>query len=251
MKKVKEGFFSPDEEVRRFRFATLHWLRRIGKEAPELLGWAKGAVEDEDIFSGLLELVSSQRARLRGPLVARGGIEPPPKPRISADDLLSFLQEQRMGHVPSRELRAKLRKGGKKWKDVERMAAKARKETEPFLAELAGRAVEVERAARQLSRSLIEPVGHRPFEEEIADCKQAIVAFLKRRNVREVNQYGWVLLRAIFGNKWKPGEGKDQIAAFRAIPRPFTGKIKTRKDAQIAMERAKLGRFRMLQKPEK
>jgi hypothetical protein len=50
---------------------------------------------------------------------------------------------------------------------------------EPFLAELAGRAAEIERAARQLSRSLIEPVCHRPFEKEIADCKQAIVAFLK------------------------------------------------------------------------
>src|SRR5499433_1182566 len=136
---------------------------------------------------------------------------------------------------PSRELRAKLREGGKKWKAVERMAAKARKETEPFLVELAGSAVEVERAARQLSRSLIEPVRHRPFEEEIADCKQAIVAFLKRRNVTEVNQYGWVLLRAIFGDKWKPGKGKDQREAFRSIPRPFTGKIKTRKDAQIVM----------------
>jgi hypothetical protein len=193
--------------------------------------WAKGAVEDEDILSGLLDLAS--------------------KHRISADDLLSFLQEQRMGHIPAWELRAKLRMGGKKWKDVERMAAKARKETEPFLAELASRAVEVERAAQQLSRSMIEPVGHRPFEEEIADCKQAIVVFLKRRNVRGVHQYGWVLLRAIFGDKWKPGKGKDQIAAFQAIRRPFTGKIKTRKDAQIAMERAKLGWFRMLQNPEK
>src|SRR5262249_14693178 len=105
--------------------------------------------------------------------------------------------------------------------------------------------------ARQLSRSLIEPVRHRPFEEEIADCKQAIVAFLKRRNVTEVNQYGWVLLRAIFGSKWKPGKGKDQIAAFRSIRRPFAGKIKTRKDAQIVIERAKVGWFRMLQKPEK
>jgi len=231
VKKVREAFFPPDEEVRRFRFAALHWLRRIRKEAPELLSWAKGAIEDEDILSGLLDLAS--------------------KHRISADDLLSFLQEQRMGHIPSRELRAKLREGGKKWKDVERMAAKARRETEPFLAELAGRAVEVERGARQLSRSLIEPVRHRPFEEEIADCKQAIVAFLKRRKVQEVNQYGWVLLRAIFGDKWKPGKGKDQREAFRAIPRPFTGKIKTRKDAQIAIERAKLGWFRMLQKPEK
>ena len=164
---------------------------------------------------------------------------------------MSFLQEQRRAQLPERELRKRLREGGKKWKDVERMAAKVRRETEPFLAELAGRAVEVERAARQLSRSLIEPVRHRPFEEEIADCKQAIVAFLKRRNVRGLNQYGWVLLRAIFGDKWKPGKGKDQIEAFRSIPRPFTGKIKTRKDAQIVMERAKLGRFRMLQKPEK
>ena len=130
-----------------------------------------------------------------------------------------------MGHAPSRELSARLRKGGKKWSAVERMAAKARRETEPFLAELGGMAEEVERAARRLSRSLIEPVGHRPFEEEIADCKQAIVAFLKRRNVPEVNQYGWVLLRAIFGDKWKPGKRKDQIEVFRHIAQPFTGKI--------------------------
>jgi len=164
---------------------------------------------------------------------------------------LSFLQEQRRAQLPERELRKRLREGGKKWKDVERMAAKARRETEPFLAELAGRAVEVERAARQLSRSLIEPVRHRPFEEEIADCKQAIVAFLKRRKVREVNRYGWILLRAIFGDKWKPGKGKDQVGAFRSIPRPFTGKIKTRKDAQIVLEKAKMGWFTMLPKPEK
>jgi hypothetical protein len=193
--------------------------------------WANNVTEDEEMFSALLELACWHK--------------------ISPEDLLGFLQEQRGAQLPERELRKRLREGGKKWQAVERMAAKARKETEPFLAELAGSAVEVERAARLLSRSLIEPVGHRPFEEEIADCKQAIVAFLKRRNVRGVNQYGWVLLRAIFGDKWKPGKGKDQIEAFRSRPRPFTGKIKTRKDAQIAIERAKLGWFKMLQKPEK
>src|SRR5262249_47504103 len=217
--------------VRRFGFAALEGGRGMRKEGAELLSWAKGAIEDEDILSGLLDLAS--------------------KHRITADDLLSFLQEQRMGHIPSRELRAKLRKGGKKWKDVERMAAKARREAEPFLAELAGRAVEGERGGGQIPRCGVEQAQQRPFEEEIADCKQAIVAFLKRRKVQEVNQYGWVLLRAIFGDKWKPGKGKDQREAFRAIPRPFTGKIKTRKDAQIAIERAKLGWFRMLQKPEK
>ncbi|HSE87064.1 MAG TPA: hypothetical protein VLJ79_12635 [Candidatus Binatia bacterium] len=80
-------------------------------------------------------------------------------------------------------------------------------------------AEEVQRAARRLPKSLIKPVRHRPFEEEIADCKEAIVAFLKRRNVREVNRYGWVLLQAIFGDNWKPGKGKDQIEAF-AYTRP-------------------------------
>ena len=230
MKKVGETSF-PAEGVASFRRALSRWRTRIKKDHPDLVIWANSVVEDEDIFSALLELVCWHK--------------------ISPEDLLSFLQEQRRAQLPERELRKRLREGGKKWKDVERMAAKARRETEPFLAELAGRAVEVERGARQLSRSLIEPVRHRPFEEEIADCKQAIVAFLKRRKVQEVNQYGWVLLRAIFGDKWKPGKGKDQREAFRAIPRPFTGKIKTRKDAQIAIERAKLGWFRMLQKPEK
>ena len=65
------------------------------------------------------------------------------------------------------------------------------------------------------------------------------------------NEYGWVLLRAIFGYKWKPGKGKDPIEAFRAIARPFTGKIKARKDAKIVSERAKVEWFRILQKPEK
>ena len=130
------------------------------------------------------------------------------------------------------------------------MAAKARRETEPFLAELAGRAMEVEQTARLLHKSLIEPVRHRPFEEEIAACKQDIKGFLKRRKVRQVNEYGWILLRAVFGHKWKPGKGKDQVGTFRAIPQPFTGKIKTRKDAQVVMDRAKLGWSKMLQKTE-
>src|SRR5262249_32304324 len=161
-----------------------------------------------DIYSALLELVAWYN--------------------LSPDDLLSFLQEQRRAQLPERELRKKLREGGRKWKAVERMAAKARKETEPFLADLTGVAAEVEKAARRLSRSLMEPISHRPFEGEIADCKEAIVAFLKRRKVRGLNQYGWVLLRAIFGDKWKAGKGKDQIEAFRSIPRPFTGQIGNR-----------------------
>ena len=230
MKKVRETSFPP-EGMASFRRALSRWRARIKKDHPDLVIWANSVVEDEDTSSALLELVCWHK--------------------ISPEDLLGFLHEQRTAQPPERDLRKRLREGSKKWKAVEGMAAKARKETEPFLAELAGRAVEVERAARQLSRSMIEPVGHRPFEEEIADCKEAVVAFLKRRNVREVNRYGWVLLRAIFGNKWKPGKGKDQVGAFRAIPRPFTGKIKTRKDAQIVMERAKLGWFKMLQKPEK
>src|SRR5215510_15905224 len=171
-----------------FRRALSRWRARIKKDHPDLVIWANSVVEDEDTSSALLELVCWHK--------------------ISPEDLLSFLQEQRRAQLPERELRKRLREGGKKWKDVERMAAKVRRETEPFLAELAGRAVEVERAARQLSRSLIEPVGHRPFEEEIADCKQAIVAFLKRRNVRGINQYGWVLLRAIFWGQMETRKGK-------------------------------------------
>src|SRR5262245_66170593 len=136
------------------------------KDHAALVIWGNSVVEDEDLSSALLELVCWHK--------------------ISPEDLLSFLQEQRRAQLHERELRKRLREGGKKWKDVERMAAKARKETETFLAELVDRAAEVERGARQLSRSLIEPVRHRPFEEEIADCTQAIIAFLKRRNVRGV-----------------------------------------------------------------
>ena len=156
-----------------------------------------------------------------------------------------------MGHVPSRELRKRLREGGKKWKAVERMAAKARKETEPFLAELAGMAVEVERAARQLSRSLIEPVSHRPFEEEIADCKQAIVAFLKRE---ESPRSKPVWLGPPSGHLWRQMETRKGKRPDRGIPGhtpPVYREDKDPKGSQIVMERAKLGWFRMLQKPEK
>ena len=68
------------------------------------------------------------------------------------------------------------------------------------------------------------------------------------KRVRAVNQYGWVLLRAIFGDEWKAGKGKDPVGTFRAKARPFTGKIKTRKDAQIVMQRANLGLHKMDQK---
>jgi hypothetical protein len=74
---------------------------------------------------------------------------------------------------------------------------------------------------------------------------------LNQSHVRAVNQYSWVLLRAIFGDKWRSGHGKDPIEAFRKRPPTFAGRIKTRKDAQIVMERAKVEWFKMLHKPEK
>jgi len=203
VKKVREASFPP-KGVASFRHALSRWRARIKKDHPDLVIWANNVTEDEEMFSALLELACWHK--------------------ISPEDLLGFLQEQRGAQLPERELRKRLREGGKKWQAVERMAAKARKETEPFLAELAGSAVEVERAARLLSRSLIEPVGHRPFEEEIADCKQAIVAFLKRRNVRGVNQYGWLLLRAIFGDKWKPERAKTRSRPFDLYPTRLQGR---------------------------
>jgi hypothetical protein len=229
VKKVTEASFPP-KGMASFRRALSRWRARIKKDHPDLVIWADYVVGDEDIFSALLELVCWHK--------------------ISPEDLLGFLQEQRKTQFPEREFRKRLREGGKKWKTVERLAAKARNETEPLLAELAEKAVEVEALARLLSKSLIAPVSHRPFEENIAVCKNTIVAFLKRRNVREVNQYGWILLRAIFGDEWKPGWGKDPIEAFRSIRNPFAGKIKTRKDVKVVMERAKVGWFRM-RKPEK
>jgi hypothetical protein len=230
VKEVGDSSFPP-EGVAVFRRALSRCRARVKKDHSELVTWTTDVAEDEDIFSALLELVCWYR--------------------IVPKDLLGFLQGQRLVRISSRELRARLREGGKRWKAVERMAAKARKETEPFLAELAGRAVEVERTARLLSKSLMRPVRHRPFEEEIAACKQDIVGFLKRKNVREVNRYGWVLLRAIFGDRWKAGKGKDQVGTFRRMKRPFGGRIKTRQDAQIVMEGAKLEWFKMLQETEK
>src|SRR5215813_6184357 len=147
VKKVGETSFPP-EGVASFSRALSRWRARIKKDHPDLVIWGNSVVEDEDISSALLELVCWHK--------------------ISPEDLLSFLQEQRRAQLPERELRARLREGGKKWKAVERMAAKARRDTEPFLAELTGMAAEVERAARLLSKSMIKPVRHRSFEEEIA-----------------------------------------------------------------------------------
>jgi hypothetical protein len=87
--------------------------------------------------------------------------------------------------------------------------------------------------------------------KKLRTVKQAVIAFLKRRNVPEVNRYGWVLLRAIFGDKWKPGKGKDQVAAFRAIPRPFNWEDNDPKKRPDRDGRAKAEWFRMLQKSEK
>jgi hypothetical protein len=58
-------------------------------------------------------------------------------------------------------------------------------------------------------------------------------------------------LRAVFGDKWKPAKRKAPVGTLRAIRGPFTGKIKTRKDAEIVMEGATVGWFKMLQQSYK
>lgn len=66
-----------------------------------------------------------------------------------------------------------------------------------------------------------------------------------------MNQYGWILLKAVFGQLWIAGDGRDQIEAFRQIPRPFRGKIQTRADAERVIEKAKLHVIRMKQAARK
>jgi hypothetical protein len=55
------------------------------------------------------------------------------------------------------------------------------------------------------------------------------------------------LLKAVLGKLWTAGDGSDQIGAFRQIPRPFRGKIRTRADAEKVIEKAKVDVFRMEQ----
>ena len=229
--KLRETFFPPqkeirDEDVKLFRRAVESWLETLSREGPDLLHWGTAVVEDADIFNALLELVYWYKP--------------------SAEDLLSFLMEQRLGHVPARELRARLRGLGKKWKEVERLALKALKESEPYLGERRDLAVETVKNAWLLCTRFIEAAPKRPLETEIAECKKAIELFLRRRGVRKVNEYGWVLLRAVFGRAWKAGDGENQIEAYRAIPAPFTGRlIGNPKELEKAIEQAKLDFFLM------
>jgi hypothetical protein len=137
---------------------------------------------------------------------------------------------------------------GKRWKQVEKVASEALDESYPYLGELRDRAINVKHNARFLSKFFISPIRKRPLESEIAECKQAIVSFLRTRGVREVNTHGWILLRTVFQNKWKAASGKDQIEAFRAIPEPFRGRITSRKKAQTVMEKTKLIVFEMTNK---
>jgi hypothetical protein len=150
-------------------------------------------IDDPDTYSAFLELVSGYS--------------------LSPEDLLRFLLEQRLGHLPRRHLRAQIRKLSKIWKDVERVATKATKHSEGYLGQgqVSDLAMQIQNNARRLSRFFIEPVQKRPLEGEISDCKEAILSFLRKRGVRKTNEYGWILLRAIFGVAWKAGGGKDQI----------------------------------------
>ena len=219
VKKARNSSF-PRRAVKELNAAVSRWSATLSKDSPDLLRWAKGVAEDQDNYTAFLELICWHK--------------------VDAPDLISFLQELRIAHVPTREMRAKLRDFGKQWKEVEKLAAKACEESESYLGELKERALEIERTARLLSKSFLTPAANRPLEEDIAMCKQDIVAFLKRRKVREVNQYGWSLLRAVFGEKWRGGYGRDQPGTFRKIPPPFAGKVRTREDFETVMERAKL-----------
>ena len=67
----------------------------------------------------------------------------------------------------------------------------------------------------------------------------------KRRGVREVNEYGWILLKGIFREQWSAGNGRDQIEAFRQIPRPYRGQTRTPADVERIIEKAKVDLFKM------
>jgi hypothetical protein len=78
-----------------------------------------------------------------------------------------------------------------------------------------------------------------------AEAPRQDILRIRTRLVEEMNHYGWILLRAVFERGWKAGKGRDQVEAFRAIPRPFTGRIMTRNNAETVMEKAKTIVFKM------
>jgi hypothetical protein len=167
--------------------------------------------------------------------------------KLDAQDLLAFLEEQRTTHLLDRTLRARLRAIGKNWLEVKKKVSLAINESGPFLKEFHETALGMEKAAHHISNSFLKPVPNKSREVEIAMSKQSIVAFFKARQVRNTNQYGWLLLQAVFGDNWRAGHGKDQIQAFRKIPKPpYVRRVRSREDFDIVMERGKLGWFRML-----
>lgn len=224
VKKPPSRFYPPDA-VTGFKRAARQWVKRTSERDPVLGRWARETVGDEDMMSALVELACWYN--------------------VPAQDLLGFLAELRALHVPERELRAYLRRLGTRWKQIESLALEALSESELYLGDQRQRALEVANAARFLSRFFSTPKAKRPLETEIADCKESIVSFLNRWGVREVNQYGWILLKSIFGEQWNAGDGRDQIEAFRQIPRPSRGKITTRAEAERLIEKAKVDPFRM------
>jgi hypothetical protein len=187
--------------------------------------WAEATAADETVMSALLELGYSHQ--------------------IAPAELLSFLEGLRSSHALDEELRAVLRRLGRQWKSIELLSAKARTASEPYLGEFKQTAQAVQNTARFLVRFFTPPKARRPLDAEIAECKADICSFLRRRGVRDINQNGWVLLKAVFGDRWAGACGRDQIQAFRKIPAPRRGKIRSRTDAERAVEKAKIEVIKM------
>jgi hypothetical protein len=197
----------------------------MSKKNPAVARWAKDTVADENVMSALLELACSHR--------------------IAPSELLSFLEQLRGSYVLDKELRAVLRKLGRQWKAIERLSVRARRDSEVYLGEFKEVAQTVENAARFLGRFFTPPKARRPVDADIAECKADICLFLRRHGVRDVNRNGWILLKAVFGDRWAASCGRDQIQAFRKISDPPRGIIRTRADAERAAEKAKIELMKM------
>ena len=214
-----------------FRSAVRRWLGMTSRRDRALGRWARDIAADEDAMSALLELVCWYDVAAERCFRISGRVADAPCTGARASRLSTEV--------------------GAGWKQIETLARQVINESEPYLGDQRQRALEVQNTARFLSRFFLRPKAKRPLETEIADCKESIVCFLKRRDIREVNQYGWILLKAVFGELWTAGNGRDQIEAFRQIPSPFRGKILTRTDAEKAIEKAKVDLFRMEQAAKK
>ena len=197
----------------------LAWLESVSNERPWRKRWASRTVKDEDFDFMLKQLCRDYE-------------------QVEASDLLSFLEGLRQEYLATRTTRRQLMAAGRRLAMAQEAIDGS---SAPILRPVSE---EISRARRKA----LEPKDHRDPEEEPAACKADIVEYLNRRglNWTASNNYGWLLLRAVFGTTWRAGWGKDQVRAFSRLRAEFSaGQIHNRTDFERVMRTVKVDVARM------